>query len=175
MENHIKSLAVISFLLLGYASIAQMAIGKEEVSNASVLLEFGNEPKGIILPSVETATGAVGGTFIFDLTDNSVKVIEESNEGVNGNWTNLTQNENSGLAHSFLNDGTDVGEGVIIGAETSVKPGALVLESTTAALVLPKVENPHLTMPGAIAGTMVYDTVADMMAVFDGSNWSYWK
>ncbi|MBA5630498.1 hypothetical protein [Moheibacter lacus] len=154
---------------------AQVAIGKSDVANSSVLLDFGTDAKGIILPSVDAAPGAVGGTFIFDTTDDSVKVLEEKNGGANDNWTNLTENDEPGVAHSFINTGSDVGEGVIIGADTTTKPGVLVLESTTKALVLPQVENPHLTMPGVIAGTMVYDTASDMLAVFDGNNWSYWK
>ncbi len=162
-------------IAIGSFNYAQVAIGKEDVTNSSVLLEFGTELKGIILPSVNAAPGAVGGTFIFDGTDNSVKVLEEINDGNNGNWTNLTENDEPGTGNPFINIGTDSGEGVIIGAATSSKPGVLVLESTTQALVLPQVANPHLNMPGSIAGTMVYDTASDMIAVFDGVNWSYWK
>lgn len=154
---------------------AQLAIGKSTVTNSSVLMEFGNETKGIILPGVIGTPGAVGGTFIFDRNDNSVKVWEGKNSGLNQNWTNLTQNGISGIAHSFINLGSDSGEGVIIGSASSLKPGVLVFESTTKALVLPNVQNPHLTMPGTIAGTIVYDASADMLAVFDGANWSYWN
>lgn len=155
--------------------LAQVAIGKSSVTNNSVLLEFGSEAKGIILPSVDSAPGAVGGTLLFDITNNSVKVLEEKNGGLNDNWTNLTENEEPGVAHPFINAGPDVGQGVIIGDDTSIKDGVLVLESTTRAMVLPKVANPHLTMPGVIAGTIVYDTAAAMLAVYDGANWSYWK
>ncbi len=61
------------------------------------------------------------------------------------------------------------------GAETSSKKGVLILESTTQAMVLPQVFEPHLNINGAIAGTIVYDTSCDMLAVYDGVNWSYWK
>ncbi len=175
MNKLIKIKTVGVILLVGYSVNAQVAIGKNDVTNNSVLLEFGSEPKGIILPSVDAAPGAAGGTFIFDAMDNAVKVLEEINGGNNNNWTNLTENDEPGVAHAFVNTGTETGEGVIIGAETSTKPGVLVLESTTQAMVLPQVANPHLNMPGSIAGTMVYDTAADMIAVYDGANWSYWK
>jgi len=155
---------------------AQVAIGKNSVTNSSVLLEFGTEAKGIILPSVASAPGAAGGTFVFDTTDNSVKVLEEKNGGVNGNWTNLTKNEQEpGVQHSFSNAGADVGDGVIIGSATTTKPGVLVLESTDKAMVLPRIADPDVIIKGAVAGTMVYDLASDTLAVFDGRNWSYWK
>lgn len=155
-------------LLAANAFNAQVAIGKTGITNESVLLEFGTEAKGIILPSVTSAPGAFGGTFIFNTVSKSVQVLQ------GGSWTNLTD-EDKGVLHPFTNAGTDIGNGVIIGANTTNKPGVLVLESTKKAMVLPQVANPHLTMKGAIAGTVVYDTAADMLAVYDGANWSYWK
>ena len=154
---------------------AQVAIGKNEVTNTSSLLEFGTDNKGIILPSVADAPDAIGGTFIFNTEDKAVKVWEDRT-GEIGGWTNLTENDVEGVLNPYTNEGTeDVGEGVVIGADTTDKPGVLVLESTTSTIVLPQVASPHENMPGAIAGTMVYDTDADMIAVYDGANWSYWK
>lgn len=158
-------------MLLSFAankSYAQLGIGTETITNSSVLLEFGGGNKGIILPAVANAPDAVSGTFVFNTTSLSLQMLE------NGTWINLTD-ENEAIPHSFSNAGTDIGEGVIIGAQDSVKPGILVLESTTQALVLPQVVDPHLNMQGTIAGTMVYDTVSDTLAVFDGINWSYWR
>jgi len=170
----LTTIVLFAFFQMSEAN-AQVAIGKSDVANSSVLLDFGSEAKGIILPSVDAAPDAVGGTLIFDITDASVKVLEEKNEGANGDWTNLTENEEPGVVHAFVNTGNDVGEGVVMGAASSTKPGILVLESTSRALVLPNVENPHLSMPGVVAGTIVYDTASDMLAVFDGANWSFWK
>jgi len=170
----ITSITLVALLVVNQSK-AQVAIGKDEVSNPSVLLEFGTEDKGIILPSVADAPDAVGGTFVFNTTNNAVEVWEGRNGGT-GDWTNLTENSKAGVPHTYANDGTeDVGEGAIIGANTTTKPGVLVLESTTKTIVLPQVASPHENMPGAIAGTMVYDTDADMIAVYDGANWSYWK
>lgn len=160
---------IITLAFTGIALQAQVLIGKEEVTNSSVLLEFGAEAKGIILPSVNSAPGAAGGTFIVNTTDKAVQYFDGTD------WVNLT-NEGELVEHTYTNAGTtDVGDGAIIGAETTTKPGVLVLESTTQALVLPKVANPHLTILSPVAGTMVYDTESDSLAVFDGVSWSYWN
>lgn len=168
-----KILMSISFgLLLGGLSQAQVIISENASPTASspnVLLEFGTAKKGIIVPSVAEATDAVNGTFFFDTTTKEFMMVE------NENLVSLTENAEEGVNHAFANAGGDVGAGAIIGATSTTKPGALVLESTTQALVLPKVASPHLNMPSPIAGTMVYDTDADMLAVYDGKNWSYWK
>ena len=175
MKKIIITSITLTALFVANQSKAQVAIGKEEVSNSSVLLEFGTDNKGIILPSVADAPDAVGGTFIFNTEDKAVKVWE-GRTGENGGWTNLTENDVEGVLNPYTNEGTeDVGEGVVIGADTTTKPGVLVLESTTSTIVLPQVASPHENMSGAIAGTMVYDTDADMIAVYDGANWSYWK
>jgi len=167
-----------TMLLFGSKMHAQIAFSKDNITNASVLVEFGTGNKGIIISSVASAPGASGGTFVFNTTEKAVEVYEGKNNGNAGGWTKLTD-VNQGIIHSFSNTGADViasgGAAVIIGATSTNKPGALVLESSTKALVLPKISNPHTAIKGAIAGTMVYDTAADMLAVYDGVNWSYWK
>lgn len=171
--TYFKIIAFLGFLA-GNLAFAQMSIGKPNVANSSVLLDFGTDGKGIVLPLVNAAPGAVGGTFVFNTTVDAVQVWEEKNNGGTGGWTNLTV-AGDGVPHSFSNAGSDTGNGVIMGANSSTKPGVLVLESTQKAMVLPLVASPHLNVVGAIAGTMVYDTDADMIAVFDGANWNYWK
>jgi hypothetical protein len=175
-----KNIIITSLSLIAAAFFntvkAQVAFGKDNVSNASALVEFGPGNKGIILPSVASASGAVGGTFIFNTADKAVEVWEERNNNNTGGWTSLTDPA-QGITHTFSNAGTDAAAtaGVIIGATTTTKPGVLVLESATKAMILPTVANPHLTMKSSVAGTMVYDSAADMLAVYDGANWSYWK
>lgn len=168
MKKIITAIGIATVFLSSGIIKAQVAIGKESLTNGSVLLEFGPEPKGIILPSTASVPGAVGGTFVFNTLSKSLQVMEGTT------WTHLTD-DSQGIPHAYSNTGPDVGNGVIIGSKTSLKPGILVLESTSKAMVLPKTANPHLSMKGAIAGTMVYDTTADMLAVYDGANWSYWK
>lgn len=164
----IKVLVCMSAILTSATLSAQVAIGKETLTNPSVLLEFNTEAKGIILPSVAAAPGAAGGTFIFNTADKSVRVFQ------NTGWTALTDS-GQGVIHSFSNSGTETGNGMVIGAGTSSRPGVLIMESVTKAMVLPKVANPHMNIRGAIAGTMVYDTVSSSLAVYDGAQWSYWK
>ncbi len=168
MNIIIKALAFLPVFLSFTAMDAQVAIGKEGLTNSSVLLEFSTEARGIILPSVASAPGAAGGTFIFNTADRSVQVFQ------NTGWTLLTDS-NQGVVHPYSNSGTETGTGIIIGAAASSKPGVLVMESTAKAMVLPKVASPHLNIRGAIAGTMVYDTASSALAVYDGAQWSYWK
>lgn len=155
---------------------AQISIGKDSVTNESVLLEFGPGNKGIILPSVESATDAAGGTLLFNTQNKAVMVWEEKDNS-EGKWTNLSD-ENAGIPHTYSNNGSDVipnPAGAIMGAKSTTKPGVLVLESTTKALVLPQVADPNLTMLSTVAGTIVYDTASKMLAVYDGANWNYWR
>lgn len=156
---------------LGYLSQAQVIITEQAnpaPTNSSVLLEFGSQPKGIILPSVASAPGAVGGTFIVNTTTKAVQYYNGTG------WVNLTD-AGIAVANPFVNDGTtDIADGIIIGANTTDKPGALVLESTTQALVLPRVASPQNSILSPVAGTMVYDTDSDALAVYDGKYWAFW-
>ncbi len=150
---------------------AQVAIGKSSITNPSTLLEFGLEPKGIILPSVDDAPGATGGTFIVNINDRAVQYHDGTN------WINLT-NTGESVANPYVN--TQIADkatdhGVIIGDNTSSKPGVLVLESTTKAMILPKVSNPQSTIKSPVTGTIVYDTNSDSLAVCDGQNWFFWQ
>lgn len=145
----------------------------------SVLLGFGDKDnsgegvnKGIILPMAEKIWTA-GGSFLVDKDDLNAVVMWEGRNG--GGWVPLTR-PNDLIEDSFRVSGTvDVGEGVIIGADQSSKRGVLVLESIDKTLVLPRVYKPHENMKNAIAGTICYDTSVDMLAVYDGQNWHYWK
>ena len=179
MRNTYQLIIIMFALLLGADATAQVAIGKSTITNPSVLLEFGNEAKGIIVPQVSAATIPAGGTFIFNNSPGILAMTVYEN----GVWRDLTSDSSTipktiGLAHTFSNNGaTDITgiNGVIIGSDTSTKKGVLVLESTEKALLLPQVSNPHITIEGAIAGTMVFDTASDTLAVYDGVYWSYWK
>lgn len=176
MKNIIK--LCICAVLLGFSTYlhAQIAIGKTSLSNSSVLLEFGTGSKGIILPAVTSIPVNTGGTFIFNTLTNSVQVWEQRTNNGTGGWLNLTE-INAGVAHSFSNVSTENAnsQGVIIGANSTTKSGNLVLESTSRALVLPVVQNPHLTMVGSVAGTVVYDAVSSTLAIYNGTSWTYWK
>lgn len=158
----------IIFTSFSFFTNAQVSIGKTSVTNTSVILEFGSDSKGIILPSVSTIPASVGGTFIVNANEKAVQVFE------NNGWTNLS-NKGELVNHSFINPRAEVGKGAIIGARTSSREGVLVLESSTKALVLPKSANPHTNIKSPVSGTILYDTASSTLAVYDGANWSYWK
>lgn len=163
---------------------AQVSIGgNQNVNGNSTLLDFaGNTAtdasadqetanfRGIILSAVDSSpslTSANNGTFLFDKSTKKVRMFE------NSIWVDLTDEGSD--ENLVTNTSAEVGNGTIIGADTSSATGVLVLESADKAVVLPQIKNPHLTVKGPYAGMMCYDTVSNSLAVFDGTNWSYWK
>lgn len=160
---------------------SQVAIGKPEVSNSSVSMEFGNENRGIILPWVEdddTVEGQINGSIVYDLSEHKVKVKLASG------WKDLSINENgttvdpvSGVDGVLIqNAGTENPDAkATIGPGTTTEKGILILEDSTKAMVLPKVASPHLNIINPSPGMMVYDTTAKQLAVYNGAVWSFWK
>lgn len=127
--------------------------------------------KGIILSSTSSdPNSASNGTFIYNSTDQKVKVKS------NDQWIDLTDEGNSTATQTtYDTNAVEVGNGVIIGNENSTKVGALVLESNDKALILPKIFKPDLNVKNPYPGMICFDTDSNTLAVFDGSNWSYWK
>ncbi|MGU3374840.1 hypothetical protein [Chryseobacterium sp. M5A1_1a] len=157
---------------------AQVAIGKQNVTNTSVSLEFSNtENRGFILPYVENKNGlSTEGTLIYDTTDHKVKYLKNG-----GQWVNLSEDDSTaatiGIADVSI-QGTDKIEKLT--AKTSIGPissteGILVLEATDKAMVLPKVASPHLAIINPAPGMMVYDTAKKHLAVYNGKVWTFWK
>lgn len=157
---------------------AQVAIGKENVTNTSVSLEFSNtENRGIILPYVENKTGvSTEGSLIYDTTDHKVKYLKNG-----GQWVNLSEDDGTaatiGTADLSI-QGTDKVEKATaktgIGTVSSTN-GILVLEASDKAMILPKVASPHLAIINPAPGMMVYDTVKKHLAVYNGKVWTFWK
>lgn len=157
---------------------AQVAIGKQSVDGTSTILEFfdgTSNLKGIILPALNNdpvLTSSNNGTFYYNATDRKVKMFE----GV------LKPLSESGVLPSYYIENTsdeiipvDQKQGVIIGDNMSSAEGVLVLESANKALILPKIESPESKVVHPYPGMMCYDTTSKSLAVFDGSNWNYWK
>lgn len=174
-----KTLIILSFTIIANLSTAQIAIGKETVNGNSTLLDFNDttgNTKGIILPpvtninaSLTSITSHNNGTFVFDQSDNKVKMYE------NGAWVNLSDAGSSTQISTNTSDESPGLQGAIIGGDTSLAKGVLVLESTDKAMILPQIANPHLNVKSPYPGMMCYDTVSKSLAVFDGSAWNYWK
>lgn len=158
-------------------SVAQVAIGKNTVEGTNTLLDFNNtltNTSGIILPALETSPlglpTANNGTFIFDRTLKKVRMFE------NNSWVDLTdEGDETAIQLNTASDNTAVTTGVIVGSETSDANGVLILESTNKAMILPKINRPHENVKSPYAGMMCYDTESKSLAIFDGTNWSYWK
>ena len=196
-KNQIKSsvgknilLFSIVLTLLGNSAFGQVAIGKQSINGNSTLLDFADTTtselptdqettnyKGIILSAVQatptfpvvnpTTNNPNNGTFLFDSSSSLVRMFE------NGSWINLSGTGNA--SNLIINPSDEVGNGVIIGAETTNAQGVLVLESANKAVIIPHIKNPHTTVKGPYPGMMCYDTVSNTIAVFDGTNWNYWR
>lgn len=154
---------------------SQVAIGKDEVTNNSVSLEFGTGNKGLLLPWVTSESavdGAVNGTIIYDISDKKVKYLKDNA------WFDLSI-DNTGSVNTVVQDNLleQPSAKMAIGANavTDTTPGILVLSDANKAMILPKVESPHLNIINPAAGMMVYDTKAHQLAVFNGTMWSFWK
>lgn len=129
------------------------------------------------------------GTLIYDLSDKNVKYRKDNA------WFNLTavsypvtvtRADNSNVVisgnnavDSSLQDNKSesasakVGIGTTSGNDTA--NGIVVLTDSNRAMVLPKVASPHLNIVNPTAGMMVFDTVKQQLAVFNGTVWSFWK
>lgn len=181
MNTTLIKIGLLVLCLSGLTSAtAQTAIGKTSVDGNSIL-DFGTGNKGIILPWVQNAStltggAATNGTLLYDVQTKKVRAR------VNGAWTDLSRNGDDTAthttkinAHLAKNEVINSGQsGVIMGATSSSAIGVLVLESNAKALILPKMASPHLNMRNPEPGTMAYDTVKDLLCVYDGKEWSFW-
>jgi len=177
-----KKIILIPIVIISGYVQAQVAIGKENVANTSVSLDFANtENRGLILPYVEDKSAiTTEGTLIYDVADHKVKYLKDG-----GLWVNLSEDDGTattvGAANITIQQGpTKVEQAsakVAIGlnANTDNTPGLLVLSDANKAMVLPQVASPHLNIINPAAGLMVYDTVKKQLAVYNGKVWSFWK
>ena len=186
MEQLNKIFTIFSLLIVGIG-YGQIKFSEKEsgFSSESVLLEFDDNDendendenyKGLILPSVKSNdNNSVDGTLIFDINDNNIKAK------VDGIWVSLTDKDpDTQIAIDVeVNDSEDIGKGVFIGDNENENElninGALVLSSSDKAMVLPKIKNPHENVIRPYPGFICYDTESDMLALFDGAVWHYWK
>lgn len=172
MKNIITAIAIV---FVSISIHAQIAIGKQAVSNTSVSLEFDNiENRGLILPYVETKTGITeNGTIIYDVTDHKVKYLKDTNV-----WEDLSVDA-TGTANIAIQTGktesTSAKAAIGTTAATDTTPGVLVLTDADKAMILPKVASPHLNIINPAPGMMVYDTTKRQLAVYNGTVWSFWK
>lgn len=147
-------------------TFSQVAIGKESIEGSGMLDFAPNLKRGIVLPWTNIVSNPTGGTITYDRNSKLVTYF-------NGNsWVNMTD---GGLASLAVNTDPDIGGGVIIGADSSVAKGVLVLESTSRSLILPKVDNVATDIFNPAPGTICYDLATNSLAVFNGTVWAFWK
>lgn len=183
-----KSLVMALFSCITYG---QVAIGKTSLSSDSVLLEFydknsdgvNDNVKGIILPYItDTAqlntasfkNSVDGGIFVYDSKDHKVKVFS------NNTWLDLSDDGSIKIPNNaFSTQNTDSSDeldgGIIIGDYNNAPKGAFVLNSANKAMILPKIKDPHSIVKNPFPGMICYDTIRKALAVFNGSDWTYWK
>ena len=169
-----KNIFLITLISISSISFAQVAIGKTAVESTDASLDFATGNKGIILPWVTSeaaVTGAVPGTMVYDLTDHKVKVK------LNNGWRDLSIKAGAADA-SLQTDVTENTDAKVVygtGGATNATPGILVLSDTDKAMILPKMESPHLNIKNPAAGMMAYDTLKHQLVVFNGTDWTFWK
>lgn len=170
-----KKIIISAILHFSGLYFAQVSIGKTSVSNQSVSLEFGDGNKGIILPWVTSAgavTGAVDGTVIYDISDKKVKYRKS------GVWIDLSVDPTGSVNTALQNSKTELTDAkVTIGTQSNTANtlGILVLADTNKAMILPKMDHPHLVIINPSAGMIAYDTANHQLAVFNGSVWTFWR
>jgi len=170
-----RVLPTVALLALMGTVKSQVAIGKTDVTNTSVSLEFADtENRGLILPYVEDQAGITqNGTIIYDTTDRKVKYLKDT-----GVWFDLSV-DNTGTADLTIQTGkteTPTAKAAIgTNAATDTTAGVLVLSDTNKAMILPKMASPHLNIINPAPGMMAYDMVKKQLAVYNGTVWSFWK
>ena len=197
INNHLKEKIMktkyfsILSVMIASLSFAQVAIGKSNISNTSVSLEFGAGNKGIILPWATNAAGvslspianAKGGAFILDVNDRKVKISKN-----NGTWFDLTVHnlekpatggntaiDNSLQTNAAFPEKTDAKTMIGGNPTTDSTPGILVLADTNKAMIPPLVTDPATNIKNPAPGMMVYDSAKKLLAVYNGTVWSYWR
>ncbi|MBB4807945.1 hypothetical protein HNP38_003261 [Chryseobacterium defluvii] len=173
----IKKIIIPVIVMISMNVRSQVAIGKSDITNISVSLEFGDdENKGMVLPYVTDKSGIVeNGTIIYDATDFKVKYLKDTDT-----WFDLSVDP-TGTADLSIqgNDKTEQpGAKVSIvstGNPDNTTKGILVLADEDKAMILPKVASPHLNIINPSAGMLVYDTDNKMLAVYNGKVWTFWK
>lgn len=157
--------------LAANAQQAQAGIGTQTLSKSASLEFKTGDKSGLVLPWVTTMPTGValtGGVMLYDTTDNKVKYYDGSA------WKNLSKAGTVNVpSQAALSEATT--PGTVIGAQSSLVEGVLVLEATDKALILPKMASPETAIIKPMAGTICYDTVKKEVCVFNGTEWTFWR
>ena len=198
INNHLKEKIMktkyfsILSVMIASLSFAQVAIGKSSITSnsTSISLEFGAGNKGIILPWANNSTGVSlpasgnkSGTFILDVNDKKVKLSKND-----GTWFDLTVHNlekpatggnivinNALQTNAAFPEKTDAKTMIGGNPTTDSTPGILVLADIDKAMIPPLVTDPATNIKNPAPGMMVYDSAKKLLAVYNGTVWSYWR
>ncbi|WP_223609584.1 hypothetical protein [Chryseobacterium sp. OSA05B] len=165
-----KKIIISTCILYYIPMIAQVSVGKTNVTNTSVSLEFStSENRGLILPYVQDKSGInQNGSMIYDIVDHKVKFLK------NGNWFDLSVDNTGTIDITIQSAKIENSTAKVCIGTVSSTSGILVLEDNNKAMILPKVASPHLNIINPSAGMIVYDTTKHQLAVYNGTVWSFW-
>ncbi len=177
-----KKLITIALAIGSLSNLAaQVIISGQSTSNigsflsSSVLLQFTNDSnRGLILPWTNgDVSNPENGTIIFNTVSKKVKVF------INDSWVDYSNeaSTNSAIDTSLQTDPKfpeNSNAGVVVGPNigNSAK-GILVLESIDKAMVLPRVASPHLNIVNPSPGMIVFDSVKELLCIYNGTQWSF--
>ena len=171
-----KILSIFILSVIPAALFSQVAIGKDNTTNASVSLEFSEGNRGVIVPWVQdedVVSDSVPGSIVYNIAEKKLKSRYASG------WKDMSVREGIlTTAEQSIQDSKteDPAARVIIGPvlESDTTPGILVLSATDKAMILPKMEKPYEVIVDPAPGTMAYDTVSRKLCVFNGKEWTFW-
>ncbi|MBW7675850.1 fibrobacter succinogenes major paralogous domain-containing protein [Chryseobacterium chendengshani] len=187
------------FLLSSTMVFSQVTIGKSLATSApatlSVSIEFGDAAggqKGIVLPWATTEAAISGttpapitGTLFFDSTAKKVKLGSSTIQNATAINQYLDLSAGAAIpavgvgvadANAEVSTSKTVVSADLTTAQTNTTNGILVLADTNKAMVLPRV-NSYADIVNPSPGMMVYvtGTSPNQLAVFNGSEWSFWS
>ena len=175
-----KILLLPLFIFLINTVSAQVIFGDNvgtAANKTSVLMEFSNAGnRGIILPYVTDKTGiTTPGSIILNATTPTAAKVEYYNGTTWVDLSVLTANVSSFLGIQPAAK-ENANAKMIIGSATSTADGILVLESATKAMVLPIVSSyQDIVNPAPGMMALVNNGGIKTLAVYNGSQWSFWN
>ncbi|MFA6401986.1 MAG: fibrinogen-like YCDxxxxGGGW domain-containing protein [Salinivirgaceae bacterium] len=162
----LKLFVTLSIVLNGFILLGQVAINEDDSDgNTNTELDIKSTTKGVIFPVMTTAErdaipSPAEGLLIFNRSGGYHNYY-------NGTlWQQIDRNVVL-LAINPSGAGTDIGVGV--GVADPDNSAILHVNSTTKGFLLPRVTS---SQPSPIAGHLYYNTLADKIIYYNGSNWN---
>lgn len=158
-------------LILVIASVfisAQTLSNKKKIVSDSIS-KCKKDEERLIAPwvkSVDSLENVEDGTFVFDMSDQKVKYMRA------GKWTDLTVYSTDKINTYSIEQIKNEKPKKENNNKKNNNPKISASEKIT---VLPKVASPHLSIVDPTPGMMVYDTDSNMLAIFNGKVWTFWK